>query len=357
MANKLIDYLQTEFRSFEEFPPCEMDYAAFARLAYFDFSVYLPLFGDSVLFKDLFDLSKVDAFLKRVAYSSIDKEFFLSIIGNPRFRHVSCLRFRQYFFHDNEEQFAAVSFYLPNNECVIAFRGTDASLVGWKEDFNMALDKPIESQIDATKYVLDNWNRDDKPLTFVGHSKGGNLAAYAFFSLSEEKQKRVKAVYSFDGPGFSKTLRDSFSFLYKEKYHHIVPKESIIGQLYADGDFQIVVDSEGKLLEEHSLYEWIGEGGYFKRIPFINPTVKNVMLSFNGWAKSVSLEDRIFLVNAIYELILSAGIKNARELTDEKISSLLKIRKAYKALPEETKDKLLRIGKSLLPVLKEAFFS
>ena len=357
MKQKLIDYVKTEFRSFEEFPPTEMDYAAFAQLSYFDFSVYLPLFGDSILFKDLYDLSKIDPLLKRVAFRPLDKDFFLSVIGNPRFRHVSVLHFQHYFFIDRGEQFAAVTFYLPSNEKVIAFRGTDASLVGWKEDFNMALDEPIESQIDAKRYLETVWGLDEKPLTLVGHSKGGNLAAYAFFSASKEKQKQIKAVYSFDGPGFAKTLRDTFSLDYKSKYCHLVPKESIIGQLYADGDFQIVVDSEGKMLEEHSLYEWIGEEGQFFRVPLINPSVKKAMLSFNEWARSVSYEDRVFLVDALYGLVLKAGIKNAKELTDEKIGSTLKIGKAYKGLDDATKGRLIRIGKTLLPILKETFLS
>ena len=111
------------------------------------------------------------------------------------------------------------------------------------------------------------------------------------------------------------------------------------------------------MLEEHSLYEWIGEEGQFFRVPLINPSVKKAMLSFNEWARSVSYEDRVFLVDALYGLVLKAGIKNAKELTDEKIGSTLKIGKAYKGLDDATKGRLIRIGKTLLPILKETFLS
>ncbi len=355
-GRNIIDYAANEFRSFLDFPPNEVDYAIFALLSYFDFSVFLPLYGDSISFSDMYDLSKKDAFLKRVSYTENDDLLFSSVFGNPRFKHVIALRYEHFFFPASEEQFAAISFYLPTGEEVIAFRGTDASLIGWKEDFNLCSDTPLESQIDAAKYLRKELHYSNKSLSLVGHSKGGNLASYCYFSSSETERKRIRSVYSFDGPGFSNEMRKLLHPVNDEKYFHLVPEESIIGQLYNESTFSISIQSDAHHIYQHSLYRWLVDENSFLRARFINPSYKKWMVSFNEWAKKTPLEDRHFLVNTIYECIVSSKIKNAKELRESLPSSLLRIRKEIKRLPEEQVERLRKICDAFPYVLKVLFF-
>ncbi len=355
--SNIITYLENEFRSFREFPPNEVDYAIFSMLSYFDYSVYMPLFGDSIPLKDTYDLRKNEAFLKRVAYSDNDRRLFLALVGNPRYKEVVALHYQSFFFERSNEQFAAVSFYLPNNEEVIGFRGTDSSFVGWKENFLMALNDPIESQIDAYKYLKNELASNDKKITIVGHSKGGNLASYAYFSLSDIEKERIKACYSFDGPGFSEEMLDRLNYLpSKDSYFHIVPKESIIGELYSHGSFQRIIDAKGRYFEMHSPYSWIVQNGSFVSVPFSNPRLKTIMNSFNDWAERVSEEDRKLFLDVLFEMIDHSGIANFKELLDFKINSGLKLTKAYKSLPEEEKKEFKRIGSPLIDIFKKAYF-
>lgn len=355
-GRNIIDYLTSEFRSFEDFPPNEVDYSCFALLSYFDYSVYLPLYADSISFADMYDLSKKDAFLKRISYTKEDDALYSAVFGNPRFKHVVALRYEHFFFPDNEEQFAAVSFYLPNGEEVIAFRGTDASLAGWKEDFNLSSDTPLESQIDARKYFKKELHYSNKPLTLVGHSKGGNLASYCYFSSSDEEKKRIRHVYSFDGPGFSKEMRAKLNFAEEGKYTHFVPNESIIGQLYNESTLSVIVQSDAHHIHQHNLYHWFVDKDSFLRDSFIQPSYKKWMASFNAWAQRTPLEDRRFFVDTIYECIVSSKIENAKELRENAPSSFLRIRKEIKKLPKEEIERLRRICGDLPYALKMLFF-
>ncbi len=358
IEGKILDYLEKEWRTFEEFPFNEVDYAVFSLLSYFSFHAFLPLYGDSISLGEMYDISKKDAFLNRIAYSKNDERLYLAITGNPRYQNVRALRYEHFSFSSYEEQFAAISFYLPSNEEVIAYRGTDSSLVGWKEDFLLATEKPLACQLDARKYFLNELHFSNKPIILVGHSKGGNLASFVYFSTTEEERKRIKAVYSFDGPGFSKEMIRNLSLVERrEKYFHFVPVDSIFGQLYQENTLSLIIGSEGKYFEQHSLYNWRVEGDHFVRESLTNPSLKKVMNSVNDWANHTSLDERYYLIETLFSLLISAGIKNAREIVDQKFDSFLKVRKEYKKLPEEDKKRLNSIGKNLFVLLKNNFLS
>jgi hypothetical protein len=148
--SNITDYVSSEFRSFSALPLNEVDLAAFAKFSYFNFQVYLPKMENSIRLKDMYDISKKEAFLKINAPSDEDERFFNSITGNPRYSNITVLGFKDTFEKD-VEQFSAVSFLLPNDTFIVAFRGTDSTWTGWKEDFEMAIKAPINSQKEATE--------------------------------------------------------------------------------------------------------------------------------------------------------------------------------------------------------------
>ncbi len=339
----ILDYLRSEFRSFLSFPLNEVDLGVFALFSYFSFSPYLPKYGDSVSFLDMYDLSKKDAFLSRPSYKPNDELLFSLALGNPRFREVRALRYKQCFLEQGIEQFAAVSFYLPTGEEVIAFRGTDGSLTGWKEDFLLSMDKPVESQIDAYLYFKKELSFSDKSIYLVGHSKGGNLAAYCYFLSSPTERKRIKKAFSFDGPGFSNEVKESFKDLDESKYAHIVPSESIIGQLFNDDSFSSVVASRSHNFHQHNMYNWLVDDSSFLRVSFVNPSYKRVLSSFSCWARGLSLSDRLFVVDTLFSIIETAGLDNINDMLDNKMSSFMKLKESYKKMDEESKERLRQL--------------
>ena len=79
-----------------------------------------------------------------------------------------------------EQQFAALTVELGDGSIYLSYRGTDDTIVGWKEDLNMGYLEVIPSQTRALEY-LGRMTRQypDAKLRIGGHSKGGNLAVYS----------------------------------------------------------------------------------------------------------------------------------------------------------------------------------
>ena len=92
--------------------------------------------------------------------------------ANPRFSGIEMGAFLEQFDGDEQTQFAAVTYRLPSGMLVVTFRGTDDSLVGWKEDFNMAFQYPVPAQVTAADYltrVAELWK--DVPIVLTGLPK------------------------------------------------------------------------------------------------------------------------------------------------------------------------------------------
>ena len=130
------------------------------------------------------------------------RRLFAALAASPRFRDVRVCGYIQKTDLEKEQQFAAVLFRLNRNLSYVAFRGTDLSLVGWKENFNMAFQCPVPSQEEARRYVAEAARYCEGGLLLGGHSKGGNLAVYAAAKSEAPVWERIVRVYSHDGPGF-----------------------------------------------------------------------------------------------------------------------------------------------------------
>ena len=76
-------------------------------------------------------------------------------------------------------QFSALCLDLPDGTTCVAFRGTDNTVIGWREDFDMAYTTRVPAQEAAILYLSRAAALSKRPLRLVGHSKGGNLAVYA----------------------------------------------------------------------------------------------------------------------------------------------------------------------------------
>ena len=61
---------------------------------------------------------------------------------------------------NDEIQFAAMTVDLPDGTHIIAFRGTDGSLTGWREDFAMSFESPVPAQAAAQKYLERHLTQD-----------------------------------------------------------------------------------------------------------------------------------------------------------------------------------------------------
>lgn len=160
-------------------------------------------------------------------------------------------------------QFGAMTFLLPDGTAVVVFRGTDDSLIGWKEDMSLYTRKGIPSHDLAVEYIEKVAQKYDGDIIICGHSKGGNLAIYSGVKCSEETRGRIARIYNNDGPGF---VTDDLMRCpeYKEilpNYRHFVPSNSFIGMLLVhDNDFKAVKCKHILGFIQHDLSLWRTKG-------------------------------------------------------------------------------------------------
>ena len=200
--------------------------------------------------KGLEDAAPMSELARRMAGQTVSDGYdpqsdgkLISLCGeSARFSGTIVSDYVQDFDPAAEKQFSAVTLHLSQDMHYVAFRGTDSTIVGWQEDFNMAFSKPVPAQEAARDYLKAALKRFPGPLRVGGHSKGGNLAMYAAATISDAARARVLGVFNNDGPGLSE--RAGAAALYdniEDRLFSFVPQSSVVGLLLAHPDrFEVV---------------------------------------------------------------------------------------------------------------------
>ena len=153
------------------------------------------------------------------------------IASHPRFENILLCGFVNELDTEKEKQFAALTF-LWGDQAFVAFRGTDTTFVGWKEDFFLCLSEAVPAQLSAVDYLSRGPQLEGRRLFLGGHSKGGNLAAYAGVKCAPEYAMRIETIFNFDGPGFPAAFiqsEDYFRML--PRIRTLLPQGSVVGLL------------------------------------------------------------------------------------------------------------------------------
>lgn len=197
---------------------------------------YLPLDGvispnEEITIKEAYERTKILGTTGRTLQAE-DIDLYSTLANSIRFGKLKITEFINKIDTIQEKQFSAVTIILPDDTIYVAYRGTDYSIVGWKEDFNMSFKEQVPSQIDAVEYLENIAKKYKCKIRVGGHSKGGNLAVYASAFCKPETQKRIIKVYNNDGPGFSEKIVNSEGYKrILKKVHTYIPQTSIIGRL------------------------------------------------------------------------------------------------------------------------------
>ena len=236
---------------------------------------------------------------------------------------------------DNEKmlQFAALTAKLCDNTVAVVFRGTDDTLIGWKEDFHLACQTPVPAQIQAVKYLNSVANETEGDMILMGHSKGGNLAIYSAVHVSDEIRARIRSIYNNDGPGFNDGTLTTDAFLsIQDRVHSFVPQSSFVGMLLDhDSKYDVVKSSQISLLQ-HDVFSWEVMGGKLLRTEF-SPESKRRNDTISALINSMDCEQRTIMVEAFFRAIQSTNATTLTELFEDK-TALLKI---FRNLSKEDK--------------------
>lgn len=270
-----------------------------------------------------------------------DKEFIIKLGKTKRFKDLKVTDYKEVIDLHAEKQFAAITIWLPNKVKNISFRGTDMSLVGWKEDFNMSFMKDIPSQKEAVKYLNKIGKKYFGKLIVGGHSKGGNLSIYAAINCKAKIRRKILEVINADGPGFNKEVINSKEYLeILERISTYIPQSSIVGRLLEHEEEYEIIYSKQKGLMQHDIFSWQIEGDNLKRIENLTDNSKFVNEVVRNWLQNTSEKQRENFVNVIYDVLIST---DAKELNDFGIDTFKKIKtvvKSYKNIEKEERKEI-----------------
>lgn len=319
--------------SFKKDPFNEIDNLILSMAVYVDFKIFVPKYPSleyvslQGAIKKYFGIHKIEDANSGLLLGLEPANLCLKLIESNRFKNILVTNFINEVNDLNIEQFSATSFII-NDLIYVAYKGTDDTLIGWEENFNMIVDYPIPAQISALRYLNNLFDLYPNH-TFIigGHSKGGNLAIYA--STYCNHPEKIKAVYSNDGPGFDKDKLDLEKYEnIKEKTYHIIPKDCIIGNILYHPDLnQIIVDSKKNDLYAHSGFTWKIQGKSF--ITVKSKTKKSIAINkeIEKIISNLTYEDRINISECLYSIISKSQLKTLTDLKNKSIKALLSIRK------------------------------
>ncbi|MBQ9238102.1 MAG: DUF2974 domain-containing protein [Treponema sp.] len=252
------------------------------------------------------------------------------------------------------KQFAALTFDTGDRHKFIAFRGTDDTIVGWNEDFNLGFMKEVPSQHDALEYVNTACALLSGEIRIGGHSKGGNLAVYAGAYIKKRYRRRLKCIYNNDGPGFLEdTIRlPEFQNL-APKVHSFYPQFSIVGMLFSHIGGYAVVESEQSGIMQHDPFSWHVERSSFVTLDGFDKGSIVFQKTFNAWFGALNGADRELFVSTLFTIIQATDARTNSELEKNWLANSRKIVKALIALPSETRGEVLKIIQLLFHAAKK----
>ena len=233
-------------------------------------------------------------------------------------------------------QLAIVSFLLPTGEVFVAYRGTDSTIVGWKEDFVLSYSPETEGQRRAIDYLNERWRDSDAPLLVGGHSKGGNLAMYAAANCLPEIRRRIRVVYNNDGPGFLDAFFETAAYqALVPKIETTLPVDSVVGVLMRNAARQRVVDSTAFGIMQHDGFSWQVLGNRFVTKPRRSDTSLRLEATILQWLEKQPVENRRLLVQIVFELLESTGVQTTHDLMANKSALLSAALKLQESVPKE----------------------
>ncbi len=354
MAN-ILDYLNWRGDiPFSVDPFNEVDGLILAELAYIplngivspDFSIRAKL----PHIHEHFDPEKIPETEKFFGFSH-DCILLQKLAESPRFKNTQLTGYADE--TTDKMQFSAITCILEDGTAFVSYRGTDGSIVGWKEDFELGVVTQTGAQLHAQNYLNRHFARFPRQLRLGGHSKGGNLAVYAGAFCKPEIRSQIINVYAYDSPGFREEIVNSEE--YKSilpKVISIIPESSVIGLLLSSLSEHIVVKSSSNGIKQHFAYSWEVLRNAFVRADGVSDSSEVIQKALSGWLADFSDEERKIFVDSVFDVIGASEKGTFREISQNKRSSYLAMVKAVGKLPPDRQtiliDAIMKIAKNAI---------
>lgn len=347
----IITYTQNQLNDFAKEPFNSVDSLVLSCLSYINFPKSVTNINNwtGVRIADLLLAEHFEEMFSDLYSAAESRELLYAAAASPRFRNIIVMGYNVQFDSKKEKQFAAMTFKLAGKLHYIAFRGTDLTLVGWKEDFNMAFSYPTPSQLESLNYLKKAAIHCRGQLLIGGHSKGGNLAVHASINCSSQTQKRIVRIYSHDGPGFVNSIFSSTKYKHIEKkIEKTLPQSSIVGMLLEEQENYKIVKSSRSSIWQHDPFTWEIEGNDFHYIKQLKANAQYFDKTLNTWIHSMTEKERERFVESLYKIFTTVFPDPSSSLPTNWQKKLPSIIHTAKHLDNDTKDFLHKTIKELI---------
>lgn len=355
MSN-IIEYIENEMDDIQIKAFSVVDSLVLSQLSYVNFENVVPDILDGaqpVRIRDLLKAEMFDSILHNVRDVASNRRLLFALAASPRFRNIKMNYYTNKVDFELEKQFSAVTYQLEDGTAYIAYRGTDAYVVGWKEDFNMAFISPVPSQEEGVKYLNTIAELIPGDLRIGGHSKGGNIAVYSAMKCSASAQGRIIDVFSHDGPGFKEGVLQSPEFInIQNRVHKTLPQSSMIGMLLQNQENYSVVESTRFGIMQHDPFSWYIENDDFRYAKNITSGASYMHKTLNQWLSAMTDEKREMFVDTLFQILGATDAVTVNELTEDWQKCALAMLGAIKNIDSETRK---IVAKTITELVKLSF--
>ena len=331
----------------------EIDNLILSRVAYFYFEGIISE-GETITLNEAYSrFQNLNQEKVRILQKE-DLDLFPAVANSRRFGNLFIKNFINNRDLNEEKQFCAITILLPDNTAYISYRGTDNTLVGWKEDFNMSFMKSIPAQKAAKEYLNKAASETTGMLRVGGHSKGGNLAVYAAAFCDDDIKDRIIEVYNNDGPGFFEEIINTPNYQsILPKINTYIPQSSIIGRLLNHAEKCNIVKSTQVGIYQHDLYSWQLIGNKFIEMEDVTGESEFIDKTLKSMLKEVDEEQREKFWMTMFEILSSTNAETLKQIRENWFSNSKVIFETYKNLDDESKQIINTTLKSLLSIAKD----
>ncbi|NMB53468.1 MAG: DUF2974 domain-containing protein [Leptolinea sp.] len=269
--------------------------------------------------------------------------------GCPRFAEIRLSRYDENTDFVAGRQFTALTFTIQDLERtkIIAFRGTDNSVVGWKEDFDLAYMEQIPAHESACQYLKRTIGIFSGRFIVCGHSKGGNLAIYAGSHLNPVQQLKLKKIVNFDGPGFNFSIVQRNPFSKNEhKVVNYLPEDSMVGLLLEPVGKRVIVSSSDRFIKQHNAFNWDVHRSNFIEGE-LSGSAKLIEQTLETWLTDITISDRETFLEALFDILGASEGKFIKTDPQESFKEFRNILVKYSKIDQKTKALLTSVFETL----------
>ena len=337
--------------SFNEIKFNEVDNILFSLLIYLD---YEGLFKNKITLEEIsklyfrkFNQNKINSFS---SFHRRITKLLKEMSTKTRFKTIQIYNYKK--IRENT-QFGAMCFRFNKNEIYVSYEGTDKSLIGWKEDFEISYKFPVKAQEEAIKYINEAIKKKDKIIYIGGHSKGGNLAMCASMYAKLDIKKRINVIYNNDGPGFNIEQFNSKEWNnIQNKLITLAPEDGIIAYLLNHQSNIKIVKSNTKSFMQHDPTSWQCFGLFFET-GIRTDTSFQLENKITKWVNNYDYAKREKFVSTIFNLIETSYSKVKTTSKTSQLSTFISIIKETTKLNKKEKEFIIDVIKTLFITKEE----